>query len=469
MTILISCDLFVSATSSLKTIYDFFLQLRKQTIVENYTLTAIFKSEKQERTQKVDVFVIPKRYSVFIQTDKPKYKPGDEVLYRILVLDSNLKPFEVAEGKLKHHIYDGLGNILPEPKLEDNADDSEFAPENQGVKITEDDFNDEETSEANPNSDSFPDQMASKGQKSGFVEKGNGKITTGIYSYNYKLNEEPVEGKWFIKVTINDEAEFATIQPFEVERYKLPRFQVFIDTKHNVNNDEGDILLNIYANYTFGKFVSGKAKITAFVYDMKHPEILQSKVTKDIDVNMKSTVSFRMAGDLNIGNSIRPYEVKFYVEFEEALTGQVQPANTTVRIYKYHEFSMNIVREKRRFKPGFPYMFEVQVMQTNGHPAGAGSTESLKLSVEYHYKPLICTLMSEVNETIAMFKYTEKKRLVGGKAQFTLHIPENTTAFLINATYFESKATVKVLRHDAATREYMTIELKKFENGTRIL
>lgn len=415
-----------------------------------------------------DVFVIPKKYSVFIQTDKPVYKPGDEILYRILVLDSDLKPFNVKEGQLKHDIYDGFGNILPEPKSEGNADGSVSAPETEGPLIGKDDF-DEETSPADPADDNFPDPLAPKEEKKNdLVEKKNGKITDGVYAYNYKLNDEPVEGDWSINVTINGEYEFSTVQPFVVKRYILPRFQAFIDTKHHVNKDEGEILLNIYANYTFGKFVSGKVKITGKSYDMMYPKIVHREVIKHVDVDIKSTVSFSMK-DLNIVNSIRPYEIKFEAEFEENLTKQVGLASTTVKVYRYQEFSVNIVRERRRFKPGFPYKFHVEVLQANGHPAPS-ALESLKLSVEYHYKPVFCTALSEVDKLVTKFEYTEKRSLVDGKAQFTLNIHDNTTAFTINAIYFESKATANILRHDAGAKEYLTIEhVPKIEKGVLVL
>lgn len=34
----------------------------------------------------------PKRQSVFIQTDKAMYKPGDKVKFRVIVVDKNLNP-----------------------------------------------------------------------------------------------------------------------------------------------------------------------------------------------------------------------------------------------------------------------------------------------------------------------------------------------------------------------------------------
>lgn len=42
-----------------------------------------------------------KNCSVFIQSDKAIYKPGETIKFRILVLDFKLKPFELEEIELK--------------------------------------------------------------------------------------------------------------------------------------------------------------------------------------------------------------------------------------------------------------------------------------------------------------------------------------------------------------------------------
>ena len=76
--------------------------------MENFTLTAKLLSEREEFEQTEEIIVIPKKYSVFIQTDKAVYKPGDEVLYRILILDPDRKPYH---GECINVIYDAKGKL----------------------------------------------------------------------------------------------------------------------------------------------------------------------------------------------------------------------------------------------------------------------------------------------------------------------------------------------------------------------
>ena len=76
--------------------------------MENFTLTAELINTKEKFEQIEEIIVIPKKYSVFIQTDKGVYKPGDEVLYRILILDLDSKPYD---GECIHAIYDAKGKL----------------------------------------------------------------------------------------------------------------------------------------------------------------------------------------------------------------------------------------------------------------------------------------------------------------------------------------------------------------------
>lgn len=54
-----------------------------------------------------------KNVSIFIQTDKAIYKPGETVKFRVLVLDSSLKPVELTKNALLQvHITDPEKNRI---------------------------------------------------------------------------------------------------------------------------------------------------------------------------------------------------------------------------------------------------------------------------------------------------------------------------------------------------------------------
>lgn len=241
-------------------------KLSKSSVIQNFKLMAEVKSE--DFSQTVDIFMIPKRYSVFIQTDKPVYKPGDEVKFRILIVDLETKPYQLK--KLRIEVLDGLSNV---------------------VRV--------------------------------FDKDALKEFENGVFVNKMDTSTDPITGAWKIRVTSNDisdveddkSKDVVTEQSFQVKEYALPRFEVIIDTNHDVTQSERFVKLKIYANYTFGEFAAGIVKVTAWVYDTKFMNKVHKTTIKTVECPFKKIVDFNIETDLDIFNEIRPYEVKFEVEF----------------------------------------------------------------------------------------------------------------------------------------------------------
>lgn len=61
--------------------------------------------------ERVDLLYNPKTMSVFIQTDKPVYNPGDEVRFRVVVVDADTKPVvNISDGLIQ--LADARGNAI---------------------------------------------------------------------------------------------------------------------------------------------------------------------------------------------------------------------------------------------------------------------------------------------------------------------------------------------------------------------
>lgn len=376
-------------------------QFKKSSLVQNYTLTASAAGEKFKQT--VQIFTVTKAYSVLIQTDKPLYKPGDKVKFRVLITNDEMKPYQVDE--LKVELSDALDNVV-----------------------------------------SFHDGEAEDLEK-------------GVFVNEFEIATEPVMGEWKIRVISKSKnQEKVTEQKFEVKEYILPRFEVIVDTKHDVTKDQSPVRLMVSALYTFGELVKGKAVATAKVYDTQFPEIVQqtSSKTVDVDGNVKKMIEFHMANDLKIYNEIRPYEVKFTVEFEESLTGQKLTGNATVRIHKTGENYLEIVGQKR-IKPGYPYNLNVIVRKFDGSLSDE-KFAPVKLSIKYHYKAPYCTPLAEVPNLDKHFESSKQANLKSGIAGFTLNVAPNTTAMSITASFQDVKASLNVARHESRSREYLLIK-----------
>jgi CD109 antigen len=384
-----------------------FSQLSASTIIQNYTLTVKIADENFE--QSVDVFTIVKRYSVFIQTDKPIYKPGDIVKFRVLIIDFEMKPYRVA--KLRVELFDALDNVVNH-----------------------------------------------------FEEEEESTLEKGVYVNEFEIATEPMMGQWGIRVisSINEKAEdkreeVVTEQKFEVKEYILPRFEVIVDTNHDVTQDEGVVRLTVSANYTFGEYVKGKAVITAKVFDSNFLSIVQQETSKTVDIEFRKMVEFNIKNDLKIVNAIRPYEVKFEVVFEEGLTGQKMTKIVPVRVHKTGEYFLELVKVVKRFKPGYPFKVKAIVRKFDGSLATDKYTP-VKLKIDFFYKAPLCTSIDEIKNFDKSFESNRESNLKNGIAEFILHVPHNTTALSISAQFQGVKASLNVSRHESRSREYLVIK-----------
>lgn len=381
----------------------------------------------------VDVITTLKRYSVSIQTDKLIYKRGDNILYRILVLDQDLKPFKFES--LKHQMFDGKRNlivsIVEKPDIERTVLETKVWPD---------------STEQPTNADEL-------------IEKGTGKISEGIYSYFYKVAEEPNFGYWSITVTVDGEDSSEKSNYFNVEEIISPHHDLIITTKPDVKLSDEVILLKVSDNnYFSGERFSGTFRITASVYDPEYTERIYRYVSKQGLVNSHSVVRFHIEHELHIYSSIRPIEIKFDVEFKEASTDRIMTQQVVVRVHKSIDSVISFVQKEWRFKPGFLYNFVVTVETPEGVPIKYPS-ELLKLKIKYLKKSRRCKVV-EANQLESTFEYTLRRNVKNGKVKFTLDDLDDVTRISLTASIFESKSTIDIKRHPGETDEYLVIKKK---------
>lgn len=169
----------------------------------DYTLTAeglsgyVFKNVTSLTFQS-------KSFSVFIQTDKAVYKPGDTVRFRVLVLDANTKPLQKI-NTIKVHITDGKNNRIKQWK------------------------------DAN--------------------------LVKGVFESELQLSSAPVLGNWKINVeTLGTKKD----QVFEVDEYVLPKYEVTVESPGITTLKDGKVKAIVRAKYTYGKPVKGEATVSAY-------------------------------------------------------------------------------------------------------------------------------------------------------------------------------------------------------------
>jgi CD109 antigen len=275
-----------------------------------------------EFDKSVDLDLNTKKFSIFVQTDKSIYKPGDKVQFRVLVLDSSTRPYPAEDVKI--YITDGGRNRI-----------KQFS---------------------------------------------NVKLFKGVYQNELQLSDSPVLGNWLINIEIDGETKS---KEFEVAEYVLPKFEVTVDSPAHTTFKDGKIHATVRAKYTYGKPVKGQATISAYPIlwlGAIQPFIQDNIVRKVIPVDGKGSVDFDIKEELKIDGEYERY-VNIEAIFEEELTGRTQNGSTQATIHKF-KYDMSLVKETDSYKPGLPYNVYVKVNYHDGAPV-VDKTNPIKIITSY--------------------------------------------------------------------------------------
>ncbi|XP_062547429.1 thioester-containing protein 1 allele R1-like isoform X9 [Armigeres subalbatus] len=291
----------------------------------DYTLTAeglsgyVFKNVTSLTFQS-------KSFSVFIQTDKAVYKPGDTVRFRVLVLDANTKPLQKI-NTIKVHITDGKNNRIKQWK------------------------------DAN--------------------------LVKGVFESELQLSSAPVLGNWKINVeTLGTKKD----QVFEVDEYVLPKYEVTVESPGITTLKDGKVKAIVRAKYTYGKPVKGEATVSAypeFRFHYVQPFERDVITRKTVPIDGKGSVEFNIQDELKLqGDYTRNIVIEAVVE--EELTGRKQNSSTKVKIYD-RAYNMELIKSSEKFKPGLPYTAWLKATYQDGTPL-LDETNSIKVTQEYGWR-----------------------------------------------------------------------------------
>jgi MG2 domain len=149
------------------------------------------------------LYVEAETFSIFIHTNKASYRPGDLVMYRIIIIDSDTRPVAI-DSSLTISVYDSSKTMVHnEPK-----------------------------------------QSAIK----------------GVYSAEYQIPVRGKSGVWQIEAEYKDKR---IRKQFEITKTERPNFQVIARTPTFVSNNSIHFSVGVECFYTFGKPVTGLAVIKA--------------------------------------------------------------------------------------------------------------------------------------------------------------------------------------------------------------
>lgn len=266
-----------------------------------------------------------KKYSIFVQTDKSIYKPADKIQFRVLVLDSNTRPFAASNAQI--FVTDGGQNRIKQFE--------------------------------------------------------NVRFLKGVYQDEMQLSDLPVMGTWMIHVKIDDGEEMT--KSFEVAEYVLPKYEVIVDSNPHATFKDGKIRATVRAKYTYGKPVKGQVTVSAYPVlwlGAVQPFVQDYIVRKVIEVDGKGSTEFDIREELKIEGDYERY-VNIEAIFEEELTGRRQNGSTQITIHKF-KYNMELMKESETYKPGLPFNMFIKVNYHDGTPL-QDKSNPVKVFVSYTF------------------------------------------------------------------------------------
>jgi len=295
--------------------------------------------------------VIYTDFTVFIQTDKPIYKPSDVVRYRVLVLDRNFRPFSVQQSVIII-IRDPVGNIIH------SVFDAKIPPKR------------------------------------------------GMLSSKLSLSPEPQLGDWTIKVyvfekpqisstpsqyyetqnTKTSDATFTETQVFTVREYVLPKFKLNLQISPSfVTVESPKFIASVEPMYTFGKPVYGKCSFTHERIDIgkKNSSVVVRALNVTAESPSSSSLQFDSESDLGIDlsqvTSERSPQLRITAQCEDSLSGKSYDETIDFKMYR-NKYTIDLVHEREYVKRGVNHTLKLRVLSPDRKTRILDASE---LSVNY--------------------------------------------------------------------------------------
>ncbi|KAI7791344.1 C3 and PZP-like alpha-2-macroglobulin domain-containing protein 8 isoform X1 [Triplophysa rosa] len=256
------------------------------------------------------VTVDSKGTTVFIQTDKPVYKPLQKVHINVYAVTPDLRP---SSEKIDAYVVDPRGSRI----------------------------------------------IQWKDMKS---------VCCGIVNVSFPLSDQPVFGEWFVFVEMQGHT---YNKSFEVQKYVMPRFDIIIEPPPYIRDLNSCEQVTVKARYTFGKLVTGKLTVNMTVngigyyrHEVGHPVMksmeIKGSATFSLCVKdmMPLEVTDHFRGAVNMWVTVNSVDGGWQTVYDDSTPVQKQLIDI-----KYSKDT------RKQFKPGLPYKGIIEVTFPDGSPA----------------------------------------------------------------------------------------------------
>jgi CD109 antigen len=305
-----------------------------------FDLSLLVIRENMCKTKKAVIKLVGQSSFTFIQMDKPIYKPGDTVQFRVIVIDPTGLPYQV--NSILITIFD-----------------------QKGVAII--DF------------------------------KRHQDMINGIFETSFELGDNINVGNYKVSVILDGKKAEETEKIFSVQKYTLPFFQVHIDAPKMVFFEDKQMDIRVYAKYSFEEFVNGNMKLT--IRNAKNKTFYE----KSEKVYNSITKTFEFEKDFKFKFLIKETDLIVDAEMTDEASGTTMSTSKVVKILPTKKYKIDLY-PRFPYEPGLTYYLDVVVSNWNGDIIGGGTSKvklSYKYQLKGYVDK---SLESYIVDSLASFK-----------------------------------------------------------------
>ncbi|XP_076423996.1 murinoglobulin-1-like isoform X1 [Peromyscus maniculatus bairdii] len=274
---------------------------------DEMSLSVHIKGPTHEFNKKSTVLVKNKEIVVFVQTDKPVYKPGQSVKFRVVSMDKNLRP---------------LNELFPLAYIED--------PKTNRIMQWRD-INTEH----------------------------------GLKQLSFSLSSEPIQGSY--KIVIVKQSGVKKEHSFTVEEFVLPRFEVQVKVPKAISVQDEKVNMTVCGVYTYGKPVPGQVKISICL-EYQHPS--RKGACKEVSYQLDNNGCITQEENIAVFPLKKKHKAqRLFVNAKviEEGTGFEFMGSGTTKI-KRTTAKLIFVKADSHFKRGIPFVVKVRLVDIKGAP-----------------------------------------------------------------------------------------------------
>ncbi|XP_032763294.1 murinoglobulin-1 [Rattus rattus] len=278
---------------------------------EEESLDINIEGAKHKFSERRVVLVKNKASVVFVQTDKPVYKPGQSVKFRVVSMDKSLHP---------------LNELFPLAYIED--------PKMNRIMQWQDI-----------------------------------KTENGLKQLSFSLSAEPIQGPY--KIVILKQSGVKEEHSFTVMEFVLPRFGVDVKVPNAISVYDEIINVTACATYTYGKPVPGRVKISLCHGNPSFSSETKSackEENSELDNNGCSTQEVNIT-EFQLKENYLKVRQDFHVNatVTEEGTGSEFSGSGRIEVERTRKKFL-FLKADSYFRPGIPFFVKVRLVDIKGDP-----------------------------------------------------------------------------------------------------